>query len=489
MIDIYRKFNMPLRMLFAALTLVVFSGIGMAATPSATPAKAPIKRIDPAPVKAGPSIFPPDSEIQHIVDDRVVTYHDTVGMVIGVVEPQGRRLFVRGPAETGNDDTVTGDTEFEIGSVTKVFTALLLADMAERKELSLSDPVAKYLPPNAKIPERGGHAITLFDLATHTSGLPRIPTNLIVTDWDHPNSDYSAEQLYDFLSHTQLTRDPGAGYEYSDLGYSLLGIALAERGKTDFETLLRSRILDPLHMANTRFAVSLTEKDRVATGYDSHLHPVPRSRLPVLPGSDGMRSTANDLLDFLSANLGITKTPLAPAMSSMIASPRPTLYTELKVAMGWHIATLHGVEMVWTNGQTDGFRSFVGYAPKLQAGVVVLSNSANIIDDIGAHLLDKDSPIRTLRREIPVDPSVFDSYTGKYQASDTFSVQITRDGNRLFIQPFGQPRGELFAKDKDEFFLRSMDAEVIFQTDGSGRARSVILKQNGKTVAAQLVVY
>jgi CubicO group peptidase (beta-lactamase class C family) len=485
MIAISAKFTMLLRSLFALLVLAVSADIAKAASPP--PQKAPVKLNGPAPVQAAPSIFPADSEIQHILDDRVVTYHDTIGMVVGVIEPQGRRLFVRGPAETGNDDNVTGDTEFEIGSVTKVFTALLLADMAQRHELSLSDPVAKYLPPGTKLPQRGPNPITLFDLATHTSGLPKIPVNVLITDYDDPNADYTAEQLYRFLAGFELPRASGSGYEFSDAGYSLLGIALAKRGDIDLETLLRSRILDPLHMSNTRFAPSLAEKDRLAVGHDAHLQSTPSARLPDLPGSTGMRSTANDLLDFLSANLGFTKTPLAPAMASMIANPRPTGYTELKVGMGWHIVTLDGVKMVWVNGQTRGFRSFIGYAPDLHAGVVVLSNSANSIDDVGVHLLDSKAPLKVLHRESPIDQSLFDKYVGRYEVAGQFSLQITHDGNRFFIQVFGQPRAELFAKNNEEFFLRVVDGEVTFQTDPNGRAHSLILKQNGKTQIAQWI--
>ena len=237
-------------------------------------------------------------------------------------------------------------------------------------------------------------------------------------------------------------------------------------------------------MDSTRIAISATERDRLAGLYDEHLNPVPRPNPSVLSGSDGMRSTANDLLDFLAANLGLKPSPLAPAMADMIKVRRPTQFVELKAAIGWHIATLHGIEIIWHNGQTAGSRSFIGFAPKSRTGVVVLSNSANTIDDIGVHLLDPQSPLRTLRREVPVNPSQFENYIGRYAVSETFALEVTRDGNRLFIQAAGQPRAELFAESAEKFFLRVVDGDVVFQTDSSGRANSISLTQDGKTVSA-----
>src|SRR5512132_4333622 len=145
-----------------------------------------------------------------------------------------------------------------MGSATKVFTSLLLADSVRRGEVALSDPASKYLPPDVKIPERGGRQITLQDLATHTSGLPRLPSNLAAKDASNPYADYTVAQLYAFLSAYQLTRDIGSKYEYSNLGAGLLGHLLARRAGVDYETLVRTRITGPLGMNST----VVTVKDR-----------------------------------------------------------------------------------------------------------------------------------------------------------------------------------------------------------------------------------
>ena len=191
------------------------------------------------------SPVPPDSEIRKILVERIDTFHQGVGIVVGVIEPQGRRVVAYGSLNQGDSRPLNGDTIFEIGSVTKVFTSLLLSDMVQRGEVALADPVAKYLPADVKVPERGGRVITLVDLSTHTSGLPRLPSNLLPKDPANPYADYTAEQLYQFLSSYQLTRDIGSQFEYSNLGGGLLGHALARRAGMDYEALVRSRISGP----------------------------------------------------------------------------------------------------------------------------------------------------------------------------------------------------------------------------------------------------
>ena len=145
-----------------------------------------------------------------------------------------------------------GNTVFEMGSISKVFTGALLADMVARGEVKLDDPIAKYLPQTVKVPSRNGRQITLLDLATQSSGLPRLPSNMRPADFSNPYADYSVQQLYEFLSGYSLTRDPGQRYEYSNLGVGLLGHVLALRAGKSYEEILKERILDPLGMNDTR---------------------------------------------------------------------------------------------------------------------------------------------------------------------------------------------------------------------------------------------
>jgi len=256
-----------------------------------------------------------------------------------------------------------------------VFTALLLANMAERGEVALRDPVVKYLPPGTKMPERNGRSITPVDLATHTSGLPRLPTNMSPKDPNNPYADYSVKQLYEFLSTYQLSRDIGSQYEYSNLGGGLLGHALALRAGMSYEDLVESRICAPLGMNSTRITLTPEMKGRLAGGHNAALETVENWDLPTLAGAGALRSTANDLLTFVAANLGYTKSPLASAMAAMLKERRPTGQPGLEVALGWHIFTTGGKEIIWHNGGTGGYRSFMGLGPKARVGGVVLSNA------------------------------------------------------------------------------------------------------------------
>ena len=192
-----------------------------------------------APAQVTPSsasrVLPSDADIRKILAERVDTLagsQDGIGIVVGVIGPQGRKVIPYGHRSQADPRPLNGDTVFEIGSVSKVFTALLLADMVRKGEVALADPVAKYLPAGAKIPERNGRPITLVDLATHTSGLPFMPDELPVFSASAAANNSDAP-LYRFLARYQLTRDPGTEWDYSNIGYWLLGQALAARAGID----------------------------------------------------------------------------------------------------------------------------------------------------------------------------------------------------------------------------------------------------------------
>src|SRR4029078_3531340 len=158
---------------------------------------------------------------REILVKRVDEEKQAVGIVAGIIEPNGRRVVAYGNLATGDPRTLDGDTIFEIGSISKVFTSLLLADMVNRKEVALDDPAGKYLPENVRMPERSGKSITLLDLSTHSSGLPTLPSNIGSKNLRNPYADYSVDDLYHFLSGYTLPRDPGSDFEYSNLGGGL----------------------------------------------------------------------------------------------------------------------------------------------------------------------------------------------------------------------------------------------------------------------------
>jgi CubicO group peptidase (beta-lactamase class C family) len=438
-----------------------------------------------------PSIVASSDEIQKILAERVDTYRQSVGIVVGIIEPSGRRIVSYGRASTNASIPLNGDTLFEIGSMTKVFTSLLLAEAVQRGEVALTDPISKYLPANVKVPERG-RAITLQDLSMHQSGLPRMPGNFKPADQENPFADYSVERLYQFLSTYQLTRDVGATYEYSNLGAGLLGHILALRAGTDYESLVKARITGPLGMTSTTITLSAPMQARLAPGHDRMLHQTKNWDLTSLAGAGALRSSANDMLTFLAAEMGYTQSALAPAMNAMREPRRPALGPPgLEVALAWHVFTVNGKSIFWHNGGTGGYRTYMGFDPEARTGVVVLMNAVSLAggDDIGRHLLDPraallpaNSPALVQpkpRTEISLSPNVFDRYVGRYEFSPTAPLFITRDGDRFMAQLGAQPAAQIFAESEKDFFYRAVDAQLTFETDANGKVVAVVLHQNG----------
>jgi serine-type D-Ala-D-Ala carboxypeptidase/endopeptidase len=442
-------------------------------------------------IAAAQTAVPTDAEIRQILVDRIDVQRQSVGIVVGVIEPAGRRVVSYGRLAKDDARPLNGETVYEIGSISKVFTSLLLADAVQRHEVALSDPISKFLPAKVKVPERG-RAITLQDLSSHVSGLPRLPSNMSPKDGSNPYADYSVEDMYTFLSGYQLTRDVGAQYEYSNLGGGLLGHVLSLRAGMDYEALVRARITGPLRMASTAITLSPDMKSRLATGHSALMQPVSNWDLPTLAGAGALRSTTNDLLIFLAANLGYVESPLAPAMAAMRAVRRPTGMPTMEVALAWHILTANGREIVWHNGGTGGYRTFIGFDPAARTGVVVLSNAGTQAgpDDIGRHLLDSRLPLMApiaapkTRTAIAVDPKIYDGYIGRYQLAPAVVMTITRKDRQLFAQLTGQPEFEVFPEAPTEYFLKVVDAQLTFETDAQGKATAVVLHQNGRNARA-----
>ena len=203
-----------------------------------------------APISSNERVLPSDGDIRQILRQRVDAQGKGIGMVVGVIEPSGARVVSYGQVGEGDQRPPDGDTAFEIGSMTKVFTALVLADMVRRGEVALEDPIAKYLPLGARVPALNGQPITLLDVATHTSGLPLMPDGLPPLN-ELATATYSDAHLYAFLARYELPRQAGTKWDYSNIGYSLLGKALATRAAVDYETLLRTRVVVPLELNNT----------------------------------------------------------------------------------------------------------------------------------------------------------------------------------------------------------------------------------------------
>ena len=424
--------------------------------------------------------FLPDDEIRHILEDRIDRAHQSIGIVACSFDSNRQKIATYGRCGAANDRPLDGDTVFEIGSITKVFTALLLAEMVTRGEVALDDPVSKYLPGHVKMPSLNGKQITLLDLATYTSGLPRNPDGLSFAD-NNPFAAFTVERLYAFLSNHTLRFEPGNHYEYANLGFGLLGHVLALRAGTSYEDLVVSRVCAPLGLEDTRISLTPSMRERLAQGHLTSLQTASNWDFPALAGTGALRSTANDLVRFMRATcLAEPGAPLGPAIDLLLQTRRPTDAPDTKVGLGWFVRSGNDDEVVWKDGMTGGYTSFAGFSTRLRSGAIVLSNAANRIDDIGFRLTNPAYKIVQYPPEIAVDPAILATYEGVYQMTPKLALAIRAGSGRLFVRATGQAEYELFAESENRFFLRIVDAQGTFLRDKDGMVDRLLWHQGGK---------
>lgn len=447
--------------------------------------------------------LPSDEEIRRLLANQIDGQHKSIGMVIGIVSAEGRRVISHGSTSRGDRHLVNGDTAFEIASVTKVFTSLLLAEMVQRGEVALDDPVAAFLPPEVRLPQRKGRQITLVDLATHTSGLPPQPPDLSGLD-DPAAPTYSVEQLYSSLSAVELTRDIGSEWQYGNLDMALLGHVLARRAGMDYESLVRTRVTAPLGLSRTS-TTAATLGGNIAVAHDSDLRPVGHLALGALAPAGAMFSSVNDLLTLLAACLGLFPSPLTAAVQTMAQTRRPMrppmlvmvrrywrvmlrmafsrrrrgpassrAFSRAQQALGWYVLGRGTEEIVVHDGAGPSCAASIAYDPGSRAGVVVLSNTGMMVQDISRHLLWRELPLARRRAEVTLDPSVLDRYVGEYQSGATPTFSVLRDGDRLYVRLPFIGKLPLRPESDHDFFVPELQFEFAFDWDSQGRVNEML---------------
>ena len=424
---------------------------------------------------------------------------DVVGMVVGLAVGTEHAVIGYGHFSQEKQQAPDANTLFEIGSISKTFTALLLADMVEREMVRLDDPVQKLLPESVQVPKRGNVPITLLDLATHTSGLPRMPGNWKPARSGDPYFDYTKEMLFEYLTRaanpgllrslaTVIEGNPERKYAYSNLGAGLLGQALALRASMSYETLLTERITRPLGMKNTCITLSTKQRRRFSPGYNADGVPVSswNWERSSLAGAGGIRSSATDMLRYLSANMGATKTCLRAAMDAT-HQPQHRINETLSIGLGWHINTKR--DFIWHNGRTGGYCSMALFDEARRLGVVVLANtSSDVIDKLGISALrvlrgQSPPPVRQ-RHTISLGEDLLQKYVGTYVALAFGRMTITLEGTQLMAQITGQEKIRIYPESETEFFYRVVDAQISFDEDQQGRVTRLILHQHGHDIPA-----
>jgi CubicO group peptidase (beta-lactamase class C family) len=343
--------------------------------------------------------------------------------------------------------------------------------------------VARYLPDSVRVPRE----ITLLGLATHHSGLSAMPDNMEPADYTNPYADYSVARMYAFLSGHPIDANPS--YQYSNIGYGVLGHALARAAGTSYEQLVRERLLAPLRMSRTSIELRGELAENMAKGHNRRGGVVPYWDLPTLAGAGAFRSNIGDMMTYLAANLREPATGLERAMRTTHRLQR-TVSDSTGIGVGWQIRTVGGRRIVWKDGGTAGFQTFVGFDPERRVGVVVLGNSALEVDDIGFHLIDRDLPLidpPAIPRRMELPASVLRAYTGEYAFSPDLSVVVTLENGELFAQDTGDRKYPIFAESDTRFFYDVADAWITFARDESGAVTGLVFTQAGDEKPARKV--
>lgn len=435
-------------------------------------------------VHAAPPVIPETvkSRIRQRVD-----YGYNPSVIVGMVNADGRTYFSYGRRVLETESPVDEHTIYEIGSVTKVFTSVLLADAVSRGEVQLNQQVQSVVSDDFPIP-LGSPEISLVHLATHRSGLPANPANLCLTGDYRLFECYTERHLRDFLGGYSLPRKPGATWDYSNLGFGLLGFALSQQLGASYGDLLQERVLDPLGLEDTTLSVDSSQAFRTASGYSG-----PQVRPPfhmgVLAGAGELRSTASDMLRFLEFNLRLQTNGMNGTLDGMRQQRGSTALSGVQQGLGWWLADLPGGRVVQHGGNTFGHSAFIGFHPTKRLGVVVLSNarvnSAADIVDLGYHLLDANYPLTTLRRPAVVSLEDMQRLVGTYQAESRDVFRVRLELGQLVIE---HPASRLdfpaypFTATRFEALAAELPAGTTanFQiVNGANRARSMVWTQSG----------
>ncbi len=312
------------------------------------------------------------------------------GVSIAVIDSSGRAVFAFGTAKT--------DSIFEIGSISKIFTGLILAQLIEQGKVKLDEPVRELLPPGT-VAKPSGTEITLLDLVTQHSGLPRMPDNFNPKDNANPYADYDAVKLYAFMAKQGVSKPADAAYLYSNLGFGLLGQALADRAGVSYPNLLKVEVTEPLGLKDTVIHLSPEQQRRFIPGHDAKHRPAHAWDLVALAGAGAIRSTAGDMLAYVEANLHPESVKATGADGKTLAAAlatshelRADAFDGQRIAFAWHYEP--ETENYWHNGATGGYSSYAFFNPKAGYAAVVLLNTSigqggSFADRLGRHIAQR----------------------------------------------------------------------------------------------------
>jgi CubicO group peptidase (beta-lactamase class C family) len=396
-----------------------------------------------------------------------------VGTAIAFYDNGKDDYFCYGFSDTTHKTAITRQSVFEIGSIPKTFTALLLADLVQKGKMKLDDPLDQYLPDSVRVPLVGDRKINLADLSSHTSGLPRMPDNFTPKDSTNPYTDYSVKDMYTFLDSIRSRRLTHK-YEYSNLAVGLLGVAETNLTGESYEALLQQIICKPLAMQQTSTlnTSKFLTSGHVATSLVNHWD------LDAMVGAGGIRSSAEDLMRYLKAQMSITSSELLSAMR-LTQKPLFNVNENTKVGLGWHFTFVAGDTIVWHSGGTGGYRTFAGFNKKARRAIVILNNSTYSPDQLGKYFFDQKSIIPPVKSPVDVPVEALKEKVGTYKITSkhdfikpgsVFNLSLSK--NQLQIQLSGTPKVDLLPESSNTFFSKAGQT-AVFSGSAKGENQTI----------------
>lgn len=445
---------MKLRWLWTALLIACGS------TPRPGAPVPPADGVDPD----GPNRARVAAHIQPLIDAELAT-----AVVVGILDGGKREIygFGKGPGGKAPD----GKTLFELGSVTKIYTGLLLADAVQRREVDLDMPVGELLPPGVTVPTRERRVITLRHLALHSSGLPPLPPSLRV-DTPTPFAQYGENQLYADLVRTQLVTTPGERILYSEYASGLLAHALGRKIGGGYPSAVQARILQPLQLRDTFLAVPEEAQARLQPGTDEDLRPAPAWTYDALVGAGGLVSSMRDQLALLEAELDAEAGGKGPLRAAM----RLTQEAQLEGAgdnegLGWQIDS---AGRYWHNGTTGGYHAFVGFDPKTRRAIAILAATKTSLVDSTAAALYRVLAGEDVRPPRFPDGAQLRPFAGNYDFQG-MKLAITVAGKRLYVEGPGEPKIRMVPISDHEFWIERLQSIVVFEREGDNVKRAIFV--------------
>lgn len=410
------------------------------------------------------------------------------GISVGYIKGDDWGIVHLGTSNRGVKKPTNG-TIYELGSISKVFTGLLLADAVVRNEIELT---AKAEVPNQagiRLPSREGVPISWLDLSTHRSGLPRLPENLSPSSMSNPYRKYDSKQAAEFLSSYELPRKPGESREYSNFAVSVLGYLLAEQAGQPYEKLLQKRIAAPLGLKDCTVKPSKDQRRRLATPHDTYGSPTAFWTFADLPGAGGVRGTMYDMMRFAKAHLSPPKGTIGRAIELAWRQHRAADESGSAMGLGWIIHADGSTR--WHNGGTGGSRSSMWINREINAAVVVLCNTSveSEVDLLAMQIIKKaaghDVELASNKGEVrtgeqpKIDAKLRSRLEGRYELNPNFIFTINDQNGRLMVGITNQPTQEVFPDSATRWSYRSVEAALEFELPTAGPAESLVLVQNG----------